>query len=325
MRDVTRRLFRLLNSDHFDPVEMIDITLSGSKSGGVIRLTSYGQPLIWDGRNYLPISLSRGLVQEVLAADTESAPSITMAISNIDLQMSQLIHRVELDGASADVYVTDRRLLDRRRDAYTLASGEIRNAQISENTLIFEIHNAIGIAERVTVPRRIHQAHCNYTFGSKSCGVDLRSFQQILSVGEGGGDGLSIPAVGITTSERTDFYSGGYVVAVDGVNALQARPIQQVVDGRVLLRRPFLSRFSEGDTIIVRRGCTKTMKACQERQGNTDNFGGFPDVPYGRIRPVKFPEPEGHSALFDAPPEDGEVCDPFKPDDEDLDEEEEEE
>ncbi len=318
MRDISRPLFKILNGDRFEEVAFLTIRLAGGSEGSAIRLTSAGESTTFGDAVYSPMNFGRGSVQEVLAAESQSVPSVTIVVSNVDTQMATLLGRAELEGAWADLWLTDRRLVGRQRDAFRLTQGEVRSPQVSERSLVFQIYNVIGLTERLRVPGRIHQPLCNYAYGSAACGVELNmatvragclaGSTEWAVRAEASAVTATIPAGGGTT-----FYAHGYAVGIDGPNATQARPIQRVEESsdgtvRVHLRRPLLNPPAEGDRFLFRRGCGKTVGDCAARQGTALNHGGFPGVPYGRLRPIKSAEPGDHASLTPPEPTDGELC-----------------
>jgi phage-related protein len=284
---VTRQLFKILNDEKFEPVDLLDLRLLGGDTASTIRLTNGGEQVNQDGNIYYPINFSRGGVEEIVASDTGNNPSVTVAIQNIDLQMAALLNRAEIEGGRAYLRMSDRRRLGRARDAMVICDGEIRDVVLTENTLVFEIQNVIGIMDRLFIPRRLYQSTCSYAYGSQACGATVASVTTTADTGTT--QHFVIPAAGALTSagsDPTDYYTNGYVVCGNGAAALQARPIQRIENGRIYLRYPFLVAPNAGDTVYLRRGCRKTKGDCADRQGNADQFGGFEEVPYAKIRPT---------------------------------------
>jgi hypothetical protein len=290
---LSRQLFRILNNSVLEPVDLLEIQLVGSDPSSTIRLVgNYGANLTWNGNAYTPCSISHGEIQDVLAAESGSVPSVTVVVSNVDLQVARLLNAIELERAKATLRVLDRRRVTASGDAMVITVGEIANPTVSDEALIFEIENVVGILERVTLPRRLFQSGCNYTFGSRACGVDVQaSPNQIATTAQAGSTKYSVVVPGGVTavggSDPTLFWANGYLWMIDGPAAPQARPIQRVDAGsnRFYLQRPFLKDPGVGSNLVVRRVCKHNIEDCVAIQGNADNYGGYPDVPFGRIRP----------------------------------------
>jgi phage-related protein len=301
MRPITRNLFRLLSGEKLLPVQFLDLQLTGVASASILRFTDYGQPIRWGGADYTPLSLSRGGIEEILSSENGESPQSTLTISNIDGQIAQVLNSVELSGATATLWLADRRLLARKRDAVVLAQGEIRDPQLTATTLTLQIINAVGLCESISLPRRLWQSECNYPFGGSACTVDQAAAPYTIAttVQDGSaGDYLVVPADVLTQAgnpdDPTDFWANGYILVQSGVAAAQARPISYVeeVSGakRFHVRYPFLTVPATGDPILIRRGCRKTKEDCKAR-GNLANFGGFPDVPKPKFKPVDVGDP----------------------------------
>jgi hypothetical protein len=299
MRPVSRDLFRVLNNENFLPVTLLDIRLIGSTAGSAIRITDAGTPVTFDGESYTPVNMTRGLHREVLGAEANQQPALSMTAQNIDLQMAALLNTAEVDGAIATIRLTDRRftldgrtLASTRRDVFVAAKGEVRNMQLTEQSMTFQVVNILGIMDRLAFPRRIFQPRCNYAFGSRPCTVDITAYPNTISFATQAGtteDMIEMPAGTSAASgseDPTDFWSNGYVIAQTGPAILQARPIHRITGDTVYLMYPFLTSPHSG-TMLLRRGCPKTVGGCADRQadGTAKNFGGYADVPHGRIQP----------------------------------------
>lgn len=297
---LSRALLKVLLAGEFSPVDLLDIRAVGARDADVIRLVgNYGQDLAWNGYTYLPLSISHGEIQDIVASEAGSIPSVTVMLSNVDLQLARALGTADFKQAKATLRVADRRLLSNPGDALTIITGEVQNPQLSESTMVFEIENVVAQLERITLPRRLFKPTCNATFGSFSCGVNLgvtpNTIQDVSLAGTT--EYYVVVTGGLIANggaDPTDFWANGYLWFVDGPAGTQARPVSRVdaATNRIFVSRPFGVNPGVGSTFLLRRGCRKTYADCIAR-GNTVNFQGFPDVPFGRIRPRKFAEPTG--------------------------------
>ena len=294
-RPITRRALRVLNSETFSPIELLELRIAGSTDASKVRLTNAGEEVVWGGDTYFPINMGRTQVKEVLSSESGDHPSVTMTFTNIDSQMATLLGQVELEGARCKLWLHDRRLLaddpTRTRDAILLIDGEVRNPVLTETTLVFQVVNVLSLMERIQIPNRMYQERCNATFGSPSCGVDLTQspFTIHTTVISGSTSrkirvGSSVFTEAGDPADPNDFWFNGYIVFKDGVNATQSRPIQNIVVGGgqrlFFVRYAFLSAPSAGDGIVIVRGCAHTKVHCIDRQGDANNFQGFAEVPF---------------------------------------------
>ena len=295
MRSITRQMFRILNNEKLQPVQFLDIHFVGTSAS--MHLTDHGEQVTWSDRAYVPISMNRNGIEEVLSSEGGESPQSTIQITNIDLQMADVLNSFEINGAMATLWLADRRLMTRRRDALLLAQGEISDPQLTPGSLVCQIVNVIGLSEKLTIPRRLYQRECNYPFGSRACGILLANTPYTLAY----------TAEATSTASYVDFpygpeqqagyaadlsayWASGYVLAQSGLCATQARPIDHVIDTgagiRFLLRYPFYRPISGGDSMIIRRGCRKTKDDCKARN-NIANYGGYADVPEQNLKPVE--------------------------------------
>lgn len=287
MRPVTRALFRILNSEGAIPVELLDIRLVGSSEGSTIYLTNAGEPVTWNANLYTPVAMSHGDVQEKLGTDGGDRPDLDFSITNIDLQMATLLGQHDFNGAKAVLRLCDRRLLTNTRDAIVLTEGEIRGPRLDEQMLSFKIVNAVGLTEALTVPRRIFQKGCNYQYGSASCGAVLERVSTTAQAGTTDSK-IILPAeafVAAGIDDRTEYWANGSILFTSGPCILQSRPIQKIDANIVYVQFPYMRNPGQSECVL-RRGCRHTVADCIARQGDSDNYGGYRDVPYGRIRPI---------------------------------------
>lgn len=305
MRDITRAMFKRLIAEDLDAVEFLDLRMPGWSAASTIRITNAGEQLEFGGQTYYALNMSRTLLREVVSSEVGDQPGLTVTISNVDRQMANLLNSVELDGSSATMRMIDRRLLavdpSRTRDAIDLIIGEVRNPVLSQETLIFEIKNVMGILERISVPRRTFATKCGVPFGSTACGVDIHEAPFTLQstaasqstrnyIRLAGGSATALLAAAGNPANPDDFWQYGYVTWIDGINAGQSAPFQHYEAGGGLrlihVRYPFLNAPASGDAFLIRRGCPKTPIGCEERQGDVLNHKGFPTVPL-QVQPVQ--------------------------------------
>ena len=297
---VTRIALRVLQSERYWPIELLDVRLAGASTGSIIRLNNSGESVTFGGNTYIAMAMTRTEIERQVSTEAGQKPSVTVAISNIDSQMAELLNQVQLEGAAATLYQTDRRLLlkypSRTRDALLLIKGEIRNPVLDQKNLVFQIIGILAILDEIRVPRRIFQPQCNATFGSPSCGANANvSPNTITTTCISGTNARYIRVSNSVITEAgnpadpTDYWKSGEMVLVDGPAATQFSPIQRVVVGggerRFYLRQQLLVSPNAGDTVLIRRGCGKTKADCQARQGHVLNFQGYEEVPHSEFRP----------------------------------------
>jgi len=299
MRPCSRRLFHILNSDGFDPVELLEITLVGQNPADIILLTDAGYNLTWNGATYYACHMSREQLEEKVATQSGEVPTVAMTINNVDRQMARLLSGTEVEGAQVTLRMAHRGLLTNPRDAVIITMGEMRDVTLSDTELHFNIVNVLGQAERIMLPRRIYQAYCNYIFGApRHCGVNISAAPITLhtTVQAGTTDKfivvpMSLMAAAGNPEDPNDFWASGIVVMEDGPAGLQNRPIQRidVFAGqiRIYLRFKFLESPNVGDPVAILQNCRRTKEDCVKFQGNALQFGGFVEVPPVLFKPQK--------------------------------------
>ncbi len=296
MRAISRRLMRVLNSESSDPVEMLDLRLVASGLAFTKRLTNAGEIVNWRGYNYQPIAMSRGGFTEQRVTRSGNIPALRISIQNIDRQFAKIVTNTRIEGAFVKHWQTDRSLIS-TGDGVLLAQGELHNLSLSAGTGGFDIQHVFALIEKINMPKRIHQAKCNYRFGDQSCGVNLQASPNTITATALEGstksyvvvDGGPLSAAG-NPDDPSEFWKNGSIWCFTGPNAPSHRSLAYVstVNGQIRFyaKEPFRQPIMPGNTIKFVRGCGWTESDCAERQpDNTDlQHGGFPEVPYGRVR-----------------------------------------
>jgi hypothetical protein len=294
-------MLTVLNSDSWDPIELMDIRLVGQDSSAGFHFTGAGEPITFNGNTYIPINMTRGQVEERLASSSGELPGLTLTITNVDAQMARLLATADLEGSEVTLWLHDRQLAKsgRTRDAIQVVIGEARDAVLADEVLTFTVTNILGQMERLTIPRRVYQANCNYVFGEAACGAFINTEPvRIVSTAQAGSTVKYFvvdPAVLVTAgspADPTDFWANGYIGATDGPAGLQMRQIQRVETfggaTRFYLRGPLYVPPNAGDPITIRQMCRKIKSDCVAFQGNALQFGGFEEVPPVRFKPQVF-------------------------------------
>jgi phage-related protein len=295
MRPVTRKMFRILNNEKFMPVMFLEIKPLGTSDDNIQRFTDYGTDCAWAGQEYRAVVMKRGTLREIVSSESGEYADTEISVANIDGALAEVLNRIELAGAKATLYMADRRLLARKRDAMLLTTGEIREPVINSRVLTFQIVSILGMTDRIQVPRRLWQQECNYTFGSRACGINIDKAPWSLTgeVQAGSTEEFIVVANSVIADagsppKPSEFWENGYILLTDGDCAPEARPISYVDTSqggyRFYLSRSFYAAPTAGDSFILRRGCGKTKADCKERN-NLLNYGGFEEVPYERRKP----------------------------------------
>lgn len=298
MQPISRRLLNKFNSESLDLVGLLDIRVVGAGISWTNRFVSPSTTTVsWNGNTYNPTAMSRGGYQSRISTSGGDQPSLTLAVQNIDGQMASLVNRVKLVGSRATYRITDRALLESSTDSIVVADGFLGRPSIGVNSVSIAIENIAKAIDRCLVPRRVFSSKCNYQFGSTGCGVDKSAAPNTLETTAQAGstrDYIVLSDTFITTTDGlpddlTDFWDKGSLWVFAGTNAPSWRRIVRYafIDGqhRVYFANPFVVTLEEGDEVKLIRGCPKTKEGCSDefRHGDFVPFGGFEEVPYGRV------------------------------------------
>jgi uncharacterized phage protein (TIGR02218 family) len=258
--------------------------------GTVFGFTDHDRPLVFAGTTYEPES---GLIaSEIrtgsdLAVDAQDAEGVLSSdrITETDIldgrwdNAEVLVWRVNWEDPAQRVMI--------RRGAV----GQIRRGRLA---FVAEMRSLAHVLAQ-TVGRSF-QATCDAELGDGRCGVNLEaaSFR---------GTGAVVDLLrerAFTTSGLSGYADGwfdlGTVEWTSGANAGRRAEIMrhEYAGGVVaftLLEAP-VRAVAEGDGLIARAGCPKTLEACRDKFGNVANFRGFPHIP-GNDAVVRYATKDG--------------------------------
>lgn len=81
-------------------------------------------------------------------------------------------------------------------------------------------------------------------------------------------------------AEASDYFGAGVITFVTGLNAGASMEIYSFASGAFVLHLPMQFNVQVGDTYTVTPGCRRRYtEDCRTKWANTNNFGGFNDVP----------------------------------------------
>lgn len=157
------------------------------------------------------------------------------------------------------------------------------------------------------VPRYTYSGLCNWFLFQDQCGLARNNWKHegpvvtiesptVFTVTNLSTTAATLAANGggtLTQAEEDAYWLGGYVENLDG----EKRAIYEAnVDGvpnRIRILQPFRN-LQVNDQVIVYAGCSRTRDICHRKFDNSENHGGFPDIP--TINPFRTELPSGDTA-----------------------------
>lgn len=293
-RNITRYALRVLQSDSYQPIDLVEIRPAGANPTSVIRITNAAETITWGGHTWVPINFSRSEMSEILSTQSGQEPNITVTFANIDRQAANLVSTTEIAGAKLKLWLHDRRRIiekpERTRDAILLVDGEVKNPSLADGVMTFDVVSVLGMIDPINIPRRSYGTTCSHTYLSAACGATGGKIETTI-LAHSNKYYLVVDDATLATAgdDPTEYWKNGYIAMVDGAQALHGRPISRVAtvgsQNRIYLRFPLRVDPETGDSVVIVRGCGKTKQDCIDRQGDANNFGGFEEIP-ADIKPV---------------------------------------
>jgi uncharacterized phage protein (TIGR02218 family) len=229
------------------------------------------------------------------AADTGVVPSdlslsLGLEADNVELSgpISEDITRaMVLGGRFRGARV---RLFDVRWDAPTqfmpLMSGKVYDARVESGAFVLEVRSAAAAFNQTI--GRVLSPYCNADFGDARCGATPQTWAAtVASVTDEMTIGLTF--VGATPTAN-DVRNGIVTFTTGGLAGALPVEIFDLSAGVLSLYLPLADLPDIGDALTLKEGCPGLRSSCVEKQGNADNFRGFPDLT-GTDNYLKYPVP----------------------------------
>lgn len=253
------------------PIELYEFTQSGSTT----RYTSAEGNILFNGFTWLSRTLSRSGFGKMTEAEqtelklklptTDAIASVFVGIqpaSRLDLVVTR-IHETASPVTA---------MLQFRGFATAAAFND------EECTLSFKPFNELFQRE---MPRQTYQGLCNHVHYDTRCKiVESASPNQFIGsvVSQtNNGEVINIAGVGAVADNKSPLqaFKGGFVRLQDFTDY---RMILNQDGDNLTLLLPFRNSVL-GTTVVVQRGCDRSLATCRDKYNNVVNYGGFPHVP----------------------------------------------
>lgn len=124
--------------------------------------------------------------------------------------------------------------------------------------------------------RRAYGRGCPHVlYGSSGCRLLKADFAATFAITSA--NGTEISASGFD-AQPDGFYDGGFIEWERLPGVFDRRAIRSHVGPLVVVTHAFAG-LAPGDMIIAYPGCDHTFATCDSKFDNTDNYGGFPNIP----------------------------------------------
>lgn len=244
------------------PVELFDIHISGIN----LHLTSYNQDYKFEGVTYQAMQIKRN----DLKVDTNSFDDRVKVSMPVRANIAKRILNSDLESTTS---LTITRTFVGIDEKYIMWSGVIVQKEIDTQYLHLVCLPTAYILEKIG-NRAQYTRVCRHVLYSKNCAADRNLFSSKNEITEVTGALLKMKnPVDVS-------YMGGIILLDSGVTRL----ILEVNDkmNTITLVNPFLGTV-KGETVVLYKGCDKSIKCCKERFQNYENYGGFPFIPVRNI------------------------------------------
>lgn len=293
MKPSTGPLNTLLASRNFGVADLYTFTLS---NGDVLRYTSYGVDISWDGNTYssgdqtgpffgrqgegAKVRWSRGLEAQSLdftvipgEALVDGQPFLKAvrygAFDGATVVLSRAFFALPLPGPTLRLEPVGVIVL------FTGRVGEVNPA--GRSMASFNCPSAIELLN-INLPRNLYQPGCLNTLFDTACTLLAGDFDVAGAVASGS----TQTVINATLGEATGYFDLGKIVFTSGANDGLVRMVKTYTagsPGTLALLYPLPIAPSPGDSFTVYPGCDKLKSTCEAKFNNLENFRGMPYVP----------------------------------------------
>lgn len=195
------------------------------------------------------------------------------ALSATGLDVSDLDNG-RFDGATVEFFLVNWADVSQRT---LLRSGTLGEVTRADDGFSAEVRGPMQQLE--TVRGRVFAHTCDADLGDARCGVDLAPLAVTASVVSAHGAKLVVSGL---SAYAAGWFSGGGAVALSGAQTGDTFAIAEHTlsgDDAVIVMRPQVAGFAQGDTLSLTPGCDKRFRTCRDTFLNHLNFRGFPHMP----------------------------------------------
>ncbi|MDQ0027743.1 putative phage protein (TIGR02218 family) [Variovorax paradoxus] len=248
------------------------------RDGRIFTVTTCSRDLLIDGEVYsAPDGVSpTAIAQEASAAVANSEVNGFLTPTGVT---EEDIFSGLWDGAFVTIFEVNFRDLSMGR--MILGSGNIGELKAGRTAFNAEVRGLTQHLQKVV--GRVYTAGCPWVFGSigsayvPACNIDLGPLTA-------NGTLTAVESLRTFTdsarAEASDYFGAGLLTFTSGPNEGVQMEVYSFAAGVFTLHLPMPYTVSVGDTYSVTPGCRKRFtEDCRTKWANTNNFGGFPQVP----------------------------------------------
>ena len=227
-----------------------------------VRYTSSASPVIYQGETYTPSSATRDKMKQTQDINRDG----------IGLQFPRenpFARRILAHPPDQVVTLTVYRRHFGDNDTVTAFKGRVVGARATNNSIMLDIESVYTSVRRAGL-RATYQTLCRHALYSPGCGLSRASW---------GEQGIvqSISGLVVTTNIAAQKPDGYYLAGILQSGIYQ-RQITKHVGNDLTITEPIPGLVGNAD-IEIFPGCNLTYDTCHNKFNNSENFGGFTQIP----------------------------------------------
>lgn len=251
------------------PVELYEFVVEGV----TYRYTSGDTDYIYGLNTYTALPMERTAL-----SDTDDLPKNDMQITvKRDFPVAEFF-RVSPPSEVVTAQMLEVHRTDGDQEAIVKWKGRVLSVDWKGAQCTLYCENTYTSLKRPGL-RRAYSRQCPHVlYGETGCKLDRTLFAVPCSVLSASGTEVQS---GDFDLQPDGFFDGGYVEYLKSSVPLvyDRRAIRSHVGNTITITHAFPSYVTAGSVLTAYPGCDHTFATCQSKFDNTDNFGGFPNIP----------------------------------------------
>lgn len=248
------------------PVELYEFEVNGV----TYRYTSGRESYNWNTKDYEPVVMERGEL-----SDTGELPK-----NDLEIHVPRDFPVAEFFRVSPPTNVVTARLIEVHRsdgvqEGIVKWVGRILSVNWQGVEAVLYCENDYTSLKRPGL-RRSYSRQCPHVlYGAVGCRLNADDFAETATLTAVSGTELQATEF---DAQPDGFFDGGYVEWERSPGIFDRRAIRSHVGAVITVTHSF-SDLPVGAVVKAFPGCDHTFATCQSKFANTDNFGGFPNIP----------------------------------------------
>lgn len=225
--------------------------------------TNNGEKVTYEGNEYSPLQITRGVLE--FNAVTDSVVTTQITVPN----NCQLFYDHGRGLVHPDMSVEVRRFHRGTTGSRLRSAGRVISHSVANERYTLEIANTVQTEVQRSVAPVYYDTKCNHVLGDARCKINRALFSKATHI---------MAITDYTVTVENDGHSNGALVGGEIVVGGERHTILDNQDNLITLAYPFVEAKA-GDDCTLYRDCDRMFTTCRDVFNNELQYGGYPLLP----------------------------------------------